>query len=600
MSQSFDKGSRLSKAFLQDKDNRERAAVPLSRSLSNQLNNDHHWIEGENDRRRHKYEQATAQKNGPQIFTYTASKKNSAQKQLSGCCYTLANLFLIIGSIVAIIILIKFIIDDALYDYGEYILSWVFYRQLIYALVVMPLVLFVPMFNAFSACFTGSPSYKQTPINSSTTNNTIVNDHRETREQHLSRTTSANNVGHHKHEQRQSLLLIKIFFQILLIILLFIAIIFVAPYISSYRLSDQIELELRKHMKLRYEHEFSYKLMEAIQTKYGCCDEAWYAANLHSNLPVSCYADPPHYTQIYAETCSYVLGSLIGNQSAILAACIVILLISLAILVAIDIFHWLHLKTQRIDRRSYEFVPPDGRKANQTLGSKIVFTDQNNSSDDEADDRADLSSNKTSSMIEEDSTLLEPDELIERLKLNDRDRQELISSSPVVSMEQTRPIRETEPKVLTSSRSRLTKVPIKETDFGEVSESPRGNPLEDHRASPTILTRANYVTVRRERSQSPAYLDSLDEEETTTTTTTIKMDNGASEKPIKGVLKKTSSFQKIDDDQETSRATTPGWDNKEDDSEQLQDYADKLRKNATTLLRQHQTRRSLLNVRFAN
>lgn len=52
---------------------------------------------------------------------------------------------------VAITVLAKFIQDDTLYEYGEHLLTLRFYRQLIYTLVILPLVLLVPLFNAASA-----------------------------------------------------------------------------------------------------------------------------------------------------------------------------------------------------------------------------------------------------------------------------------------------------------------------------------------------------------------------------------------------------------------------------------------------------------------
>lgn len=45
----------------------------------------------------------------------------------------------------------KFLTDDPLYEYGEHLLSLRFYRQLIYVVVIVPLVILVPLFNALSA-----------------------------------------------------------------------------------------------------------------------------------------------------------------------------------------------------------------------------------------------------------------------------------------------------------------------------------------------------------------------------------------------------------------------------------------------------------------
>lgn len=63
---------------------------------------------------------------------------------------------------VAITVLIQFLQDDPLYEYGEYLLTLRFYRQLIYMLVILPLVLLIPLFNATSAfCLSSNSRYDQ-------------------------------------------------------------------------------------------------------------------------------------------------------------------------------------------------------------------------------------------------------------------------------------------------------------------------------------------------------------------------------------------------------------------------------------------------------
>lgn len=54
--------------------------------------------------------------------------------------------------IIGLYFTVKFINDDPLYDYGEHLLTLRFYHQLIYIIVVFPLLVLVPLFNAISAC----------------------------------------------------------------------------------------------------------------------------------------------------------------------------------------------------------------------------------------------------------------------------------------------------------------------------------------------------------------------------------------------------------------------------------------------------------------
>lgn len=57
------------------------------------------------------------------------------------------------ASVAALIYSSKFLNDESLYEYGEHLLSLRFYRQLVFIIVILPLVLLVPTFNAISAFF---------------------------------------------------------------------------------------------------------------------------------------------------------------------------------------------------------------------------------------------------------------------------------------------------------------------------------------------------------------------------------------------------------------------------------------------------------------
>lgn len=57
-----------------------------------------------------------------------------------------------VSCLVALLYLARFLSNDPLYEYGEYIVSLAFYRQLIYITAVVPLALLVPLYNSLSAC----------------------------------------------------------------------------------------------------------------------------------------------------------------------------------------------------------------------------------------------------------------------------------------------------------------------------------------------------------------------------------------------------------------------------------------------------------------
>lgn len=558
------------------------------------------------DKTRTKRARISSNGNSHQVTSQLSSDaKHTAQgrmvrKRFTECCYSIANLALIVAAVIALIVLVKFIQDDPLYEYGEHILSLAFFRQLIYVIAIVPLVLLVPIFNALSACFLWRTRYTEegdasgaAPEAAAVRRSSPLAMGNQLRQQQRYRLDS------YKHlENQQSVLVVKLIFELLLIILLFIALIFVGPNVSSSTLASQIELELRKHMAHRYGNPFSYQFLDLLQQQYECCDKLWYRSNMYDELPTSCFVLDNTYTREFDRNCSDAIGSLVATRCAIIAACLVILLISLAILFAVDIFHWLTLKTMSTSRRfakgaRYEFVAADARHANtMAVGARVLRPGEEDSDEGAGDGDGRAAGNSAPTSPPSRERHAEPDDIAHRLSLDDPERQALISGRPALG----------EAKEGTIERAPLGSSGVarrEKRDFGaSATEAAAGKPLEEHRASPTILARANYATVRRERSQSPAYVDSLAEGEqrwsatSTKTTGSQLLDSQKGERPIKSSLKKTSSFQKIEIDEGEISETEEG--------ESPAEYAQKLRQNTSSLLRQQQTRRSLLNVRFAD
>lgn len=544
-------------------------------------------------------------------------------KRFSECSYSLANLALIIGALVALAVLIAFIQDDPLYEFIEYLLSLAFYRELIYVLVIVPLVLLVPIYNCLNACFLwrsgaqdsyqivhSSPSEQgQTSVDSSPALRSNNGDQlQKEEEQQLKEERNLMRRKAHqlrRLESKQCVLAIKLVLEFFLLLLVFIALIFIGPNISSNSLASHIDLEMRKHMAHRYNNDFSYEFLDLIQEEYECCDVLWYQANMFDRLPASCYRRGSNFMVPFEENCSESLGSLVASRCALIAACLLVILIALAILIAVDIFHWFQLKVLSSSSNGPQFVQgySDARYANSMAAAnrpppvpKVPKA--------EAKPRG------------ETENLLGPDELVDRLRLKERERQELISSSPV-DFEQFEPL----PAEEEESRGR-TVVPVA-TASGQregqrwsrreaeerAEEAQFGRPPDEQRAGPPILTRANYAVVRRERSQSPAFVDS--EREADRGGGSQLSARHSSQGPIRGVLKKTSSYQRISVDEEEeeqhafdehdgSTGDLSRQSTRESGCESLEDYAERLRQNTGSLLRQQQTRRSLLNVRFAD
>lgn len=96
--------------------------------------------------------------------TYQRSKRNNStsRKRLCDCCFSVANLLIILASILALIQCVQFLFDQPLYDYGDYLLGVRFYRQIIYIIVIVPLLFLVPIYNAIDALFIAASTHPST------------------------------------------------------------------------------------------------------------------------------------------------------------------------------------------------------------------------------------------------------------------------------------------------------------------------------------------------------------------------------------------------------------------------------------------------------
>lgn len=127
-------------------------------------------------------------------------------------------------------------------------------------IVIMPLVLLIPLFNAISAFFLSSQ---------------------------------------YKSEMDTTLPGVRLIFEAVLAILVFISIIFVAPYIKHGSVASQIDYEFRRHMKRRYDNDFSEVFLDSIQEEYECCDTPFYLANYPEGTPPSCFRKNGLYNSMY-------------------------------------------------------------------------------------------------------------------------------------------------------------------------------------------------------------------------------------------------------------------------------------------------------------
>lgn len=401
------------------------------------------------------------------------------------------------ASLLAVVFALKFILeDDLLYDYAEHLLSLRFYRQLKFIIVILPLVLIIPLFDAASVFFLS---------------------------------------GYGKHELGSSLLGVRLCYQIVMGLMVFVGLAFIAPSTRYSGVRSQLEIEVFKHMRWRYQNDFSYQFLDRIQESYECCDVFWYRTNFHDQVPASCAVRDGSFNNYFKSTCDDVLASLISNRCLIIAFCLSAILLALGVLIGIDIVELLSASVERYD---------------------IVATEQQTAAKSGAEQEDRSSPTTLSHRAHNSSPYRSPehDELIQeinnRLKATERER---------------------ETPLLVESRG------IRAPDVADIDDDwpLTDSPERGARTSP-ILTRASYLY---NRPQSPVFVakpavTSFGRSPEPGTSSPVMTARPGT--PTKSVLKKTSSFQKIDSSEEIDI---------EDDSSQMR--------------RDTQTRRSLLNVRFA-
>lgn len=323
----------------------------------------------------------------------------------------------------------------------------------------------------------------------------------------------------------------------------------------------QIEFELRKHMKMRYANPFSYELLDRLQVEYQCCDTLWYTANYMDKIPMSCYVPDGTFSNLFPAPCSDVLASYVSNWCSIIAACLVIILVALCVLLGIDILELISLASGQYDigQREANLAASGG---NTSLNS--ITNGQHNRQFRGAGGRG---RDSTGSLDSSDESAMSR-ELATRLRMAEREREQRFkvaggghnSDSPLLA------------NLSTSSRTRPENVGQVEECHLDSSTSEDLEPNSGRRSnnsisSTPVLTRAHYTTSNNMRPKSPVFLSNDQQQHRS--------------QPAKSVLKKTSSFQRIDTD-----------DDLDEDGLDLHEHQRQLQ-------RELQTRRSLLSVRFA-
>lgn len=230
-----------------------------------------------------------------------------------------------------------------------------------------------------------------------------------------------------------------------------------------------------------------------------------------------------------------------STRCAIIAACLLIILVALAILIVIDLLEVLTISSQQYDVGSQE----SRLTSNQQFNEESHQTNRKHNTEQVAE-----SSFPRQNLTNDQRDLVE--ELNNRLRSSER-------------------LRET--PLLASNR------------FGEEEEQRQPTPLSYQAGQSPILTRANYLYNNNSRPQSP-FLFKVDSPEPPTGSAS------PSQGVKKSVLKKTGSFQRVypsedeDDHNEESDDDLNGHN--------MRDYQRQQTR------RDLQNRRSLLNVRFAD
>lgn len=241
------------------------------------------------------------------------------------------------------------------------------------------------------------------------------------------------------------------------------------------------------------------------------------------------------------KTCGDVLASLVSTRCIVIAACLVIILVALASLIGVDTCECLNYPSQQYNVRETQLNEQENNPEPAGRGSRKSLEDVD-----------DCLVDAISSRLEEAESERE------------RARPLLSSRTQVLSSN------EESAGEAFSSRS-IDKDPPKASHNQGLKNST--TPVNVRQATP-FLTRANYI---HNRPQSPIFVDSNQGSLKSQTTRSYHDSNSSlNQTEPKSVLKKSSSYLRVDSDDE-----------------------DAIQEHQRQMQRDLQTRRSLLNVRFA-
>lgn len=265
---------------------------------------------------------------------------------------------------------------------------------------------------------------------------------------------------------------------------------------------------------------------------------------------------------VIQQTCGDVLASLVSIRCSIIAACLVVILVALASLIGIDLIDCLSYSNQQYNIGSREAQ---------------LYPDQLG---DDPDDRLGLARQQGTSSRLLDDCLLNPISSGMEQKNN-------------LEIERKTPLLSTRTHVIQSNHRSPGDLDCGDESYDDCNEvvedddDIRGvNNTEitgNRNYSPTIqqkttpiLTKASYIY---NRTQSPVFLDHSSLK--VKAQSNNNSNSSLNQVEPKSVLKKSTSFQRVDDDDD-------GYDN----NNEMEEYQKQMQ-------REVQTRRSLLNVRFA-
>lgn len=388
------------------------------------------------------------------------------------------------------------------------------------------------------------------------------------------------------------------------------------PYIQCGTVANQLEWVFAHHMGNKYVNDFSYQFLDLIQEHYRCCDTLYYRVNYDSSLPLTCFDRNGTFNLTHRETCPRVIGELVCTRCIIISICLFIILISL---VALGVIGILELVGQEYDveareanayRISSSASLASNRPSRQLHDSKssklltnklasswpeynINSNNNNNKDHDDDDEKVDLrfyNDQEESSKDNNKDDVNLVDNISERLRLDERDR-----DTPSTNVVGNYPKRKDHlSQIQPSDRDRninslLLLKGNSNSKFRRERPSPisvndehlflvdNNNQNESEDVRP-ILTRANYTSFSN-RPKSPILLSSNSGHREDSSS----LKSGHSS-PTKSAMKKSASLAKFDSDEEE---TSPEEETIEEET--VHEYQ-----------RHTQSRRSLLNVRFAD